>query len=207
MLRFHLTYVDPTQNGPGELPRSLNEGEREDLMKTKARLDELERTAATERLLELSQKCAQLHVQRLGTPQLQMPPSMMPSMAPRDVEDLAALKHELASLNGALRSSFLDGPAVAPRRAPATASVASTAVFTRNPKRRAKAAEMRDGWYATFDYEKHRPYYFQPELRVVQWEPPPGQEAVLVSYGRSPASDRPDRRAMLESPAPSEVGA
>ena len=67
---------------------------------------------------------------------------------------------------------------------------------------------MKDGWYASFDYEKARPYYFHPDRRVVQWEPPPGQEAVLVSYGRSPSSGGrpPDRAAMLESPAPSEAG-
>ena len=35
-----------------------------------------------------------------------------------------------------------------------------------------------------------------PDRRKVQWHPPPNQDAILVSYGKSPATSRP-----LESPA------
>ena len=37
VLRFHLSYVDPTQRGPGEEPSRLDEGARDDLMATKRR--------------------------------------------------------------------------------------------------------------------------------------------------------------------------
>ena len=79
-------------------------------------------------------------------------------------------------------------------------SLASTGAFTANTRKRrqSKACEMRDGWFATYDYENARPYYFHPDRRKVQWHPPPNQDAVLVSYGKSPASSRP-----LESPAES----
>ena len=78
----------------------------------------------------------------------------------------------------------------------------STGAFTANTRKRrqSKACEMRDGWFATYDYENARPYYFHPERRKVQWHPPPNQDAVLVSYGKSPATSRPAKS------APSRIG-
>ena len=204
VLRFHLSYVDPTQRGPGEEPSRLDEGARDDLMATKRRLDEAERASTTEKLLQLSQQCAQLHVKRLATPRYEAPPS---TFSRRDQDEIQSLKAEIAALNGALKSHILSqsntGPSKVPRFAPHTmmnSSLASTGAFTANTRKRrqSKACEMRDGWFATYDYENARPYYFHPERRKVQWHPPPNQDAILVSYGKSPATSRP-----LESPAES----
>ena len=92
-------------------------------------------------------------------------------------------------------------------------SLASRATTKR---RKPKATPMKNGWYAAYDYSVARPYYFQPNSGVVQWQPPPGQPACLISYGKSPHQNaapqpmhqvfRNDRAAMLESPAPSEIG-
>ena len=82
VLRFHLSYVDPTQRGPGEEPSRLDEGARDDLMATKRRLDEAERASTTEKLLQLSQQCAQLHVKRLATPRYDC--LLYTSPSPRD---------------------------------------------------------------------------------------------------------------------------
>ena len=172
-------------------------------MATKRRLDEAERASTTEKLLQLSQQCAQLHVKRLATPRYEAPPS---TFSRRDQDEIQSLKAEIAALNGALKSHILsqsNQPSKVPRFAPHTmmnSSLASTGAFTANTRKRrqSKACEMRDGWFATYDYENARPYYFHPDRRKVQWHPPPNQDAVLVSYGKSPATSRP-----LESPAES----
>ena len=121
VLRFHLSYVDPTQRGPGEEPSRLDEGARDDLMATKRRLDEAERASTTEKLLQLSQQCAQLHVKRLATPRYEAPPS---SFSVRDRDEINSLKAEIAALNGALKSHILSqsntGPSKVPRFAPNT---------------------------------------------------------------------------------------
>lgn len=203
VLRFHLSYVDPTSHCPGEAPAQLDERSRDDLMATKRRLDEAERATTTEKLMQLSQQCAQLHVKRLATPADAAPPS---SLSRRDQDEIATLRAEIASLNGALQSHILtQGRQLerVPRFAPQTgmnSSLSSTGMFTTNTRKRrqSKACELKGGWFATYDYEAARPYYFHPDRRKVQWAPPPGQDAILVSYGKSPYPKRP-----LESPAES----
>ena len=127
VLRFHLSYVDPTQRGPGEEPQRLDESSRDDLMATKRRLDEAERATTTEKLLQLSQQCAQLHVKRLATPRYEAPPS---TFSRRDQDEIASLKAEIAALNGALKSHILsqsNQPSKVPRGYAAAVSEALAA--------------------------------------------------------------------------------
>ena len=71
VLRFHLTYIDPTSHAcaPKEVDSTelAAEAQREHEM-TKVRLDQLERMAATERLMQLNKQCAELQAQRLSSP-------------------------------------------------------------------------------------------------------------------------------------------
>ena len=254
LLRFHLTYIDPTSHR--DEPEAVTAGEVAARTATKARLDELERLATTERLVALNHECAELRAQRLGTPAALYAQSVAGSQASAEI---AELREELNSLNGVLRDRFLgDGahapvqqyaPYAAPHPAPqpqpqpqqqpqppqqpqqqqqrffeashdpyasVVSHAGSLASRATTKRRKPKATPMKNGWYAAYDYSVARPYYFQPNSGVVQWQPPPGQPACLISYGKSPHQNaapqpmhqvfRNDRAAMLESPAPSEIG-
>ena len=112
VLRFHLTYVDPTSHAcaPVEVaggPETAGAAAAE-AAATRLRLEDLEKMATTERLLQLNRQCAELHAQRLASPAPTVAP---PSPRGRDADDLERLKAELASLNDVLRSSFLGGEA------------------------------------------------------------------------------------------------
>ena len=238
VLRFHLTYIDPTSHA--DQPEEMSAADAAERRTTKARLDELERLATAERLVRLNRECSELHAQRLASPAASF---FQGSVA--QSSEIAQLREELDGLNASLRSAFLPAAREAPHREPhreapppqssyasyreapppqqappesSYASVQTRSVASRGRRRKPKATPMKDGWYAAYDYGVARPYYFRPGSDVVQWQPPPGQPACLVSHGKSPYREQVaatyshqsrgprDRVAMLESPAPSEIG-
>ena len=123
-------------------------------MATKRRLDEAERATTTEKLLQLSQQCAQLHVKRLATPRHEAPPSTFsrrtrtkfnPQGRDRRLEWRFEIAHPFsikyrAVEGAALRAAHHD-----------ELFIRVDGGFTANTRKRrqSKACEMRDGWFAT----------------------------------------------------------
>ena len=144
--------VPPELRGPGRRPREepsrLDEGARDDLMATKRRLDEAERASTTDKLLQLSQQCAQLHVKRLATPRYEAPPS---SFSVRDQgrdkfiesrDRRLQRRFEVAHPQPVQYRVSLQSRAFAPQTM-MNSSLASTGAFTANTRKRRQSKPAR----------------------------------------------------------------